>query len=110
MFTPLREKYIKELKEMSIEFTEDLPTWREDGFMYRAAFANGYGISIVKHDGSYGREANKWEIAVLEKGKAEELKAYDLCYSTPITCDVIGWLTGPEVMDYARQIAELPAA
>jgi hypothetical protein len=73
-----------------------------EGYSYRAHFVNGYGVSIVKHDGSYGREENKWEIAVL--------KGDELCYDTPVTDDVIGWLTGPEVVDYAKQIAALPAA
>ena len=67
-----------------------------------------FGISIVKHDGSYGREQNRWEIAVLKRGKENDVKKYDLCYDTPITDDVDGWLTGPEVMEYARKIKDLP--
>lgn len=109
MYTPLRAKYVKELKDISVDFNCKTPDWSK-GYMYRAAFANGYGISIVKHDGSYGREQNKWEIAVLKRGKENDVKKYDLCYDTPITDDVIGFLTGPEVMDYAKQIAALPAA
>lgn len=109
MYTPLRAKYVKELEDMSVDFDCIVPDWSE-GYVYRAAFANGYGISIVKHDGSYGREQNKWEIAVLKRDEENGVKTYDLCYDTPITDDVIGFLTGSEVIDYAKQIAALPAA
>lgn len=100
-YTPLREKYIKQLKDMSCSFEDNSGKFFPEGFCYRANYTNGYGISIVKHDGSYGHEDNKWEIAVL--------KGTLLCYTTPITNDVIGWLSAPEVMEYAKQVAELPA-
>ena len=89
MYTPLRAKYVKELEDMSVDFDCQVPSWSE-GYMYRAAFANGYGISIVKHDGSYGHGCNEWEIAVLKRGKKDDVKEYDLCYDTPISDDVIG--------------------
>lgn len=101
MYTPLREKYLKELKAMAYKFEDKSDKFIPEGFCYQAYFINGYGISIIKHDGSYGRASNKWEIAVL--------RGEELCYDTPITDDVIGWLTGPEVLDYAYKIAALPA-
>lgn len=101
MYTPLREKYLKELKAMACKFEDNSGKIIPEGFCYQAYFINGYGISIIKHDDSYGRADNKWEIAVL--------KGDELCYDTPITDDVIGWLTGPEVLDYACKIAALPA-
>ena len=107
MYTPLREKYITELKNMSVEFVEMTPFWGGEGFLYRVAFANGYGISIVKHDGSYGESDNLWEIAVLKGEEDETVQEYDLCYDTPVADDVVGWLKATEVMDYARQIAKL---
>lgn len=107
MYTPLRAKYVKELEDMSVDFDCKVPGWSE-GYMYRAAFANGYGISIVKHDGSHGHGCNTWEIAVLKRGEKNDIKEYDLCYDTPVADDVIGWLTGPEVMEYARKINDLP--
>lgn len=70
------------------------------GFHWVFTFDNNYGISIIKHDGSYGHSENLWEIAVLYKD--------DLCYDTPITDDVIGRLSEEKVLDYARQIRDLP--
>jgi len=47
---------------------------------------NGYGASIVQHSFSYGHEEGLWELAVLDKdGKLD--------YTTPITADVLGYLT-----------------
>ena len=62
-------------------------------------FDNGYGASVIRHRGSYGFAQGKWELAVLQGG--------DLCYSTPITEDVIGYLTWSEVQTYLKQIKEL---
>lgn len=64
-------------------------------------FDNKYGISVVKFNGSYGYSKDLWEIAILDK----EL---DLCYSTPITDDVIGYLSDDEVTDIMKQIQTLP--
>ena len=49
-------------------------------------FPNGYGISVVRNDLSH-TTANTWEIAILKGTESY----YDLCYSTPITDDVIGY-------------------
>ena len=57
-----------------------------NGIGYVYEFENGYGASVVKHDGSYGGKQGLYEIAVLDS-------TGDLCYSTPITDDVIGYAT-----------------
>ena len=103
MYTPLSNDNINQLKSMSVKFNTVRLDWCPEGYAYQAFFSNGYGISIVKHDGSYGRWQDQWEIAVL-RGNSDK---YDLCYDTPVTDDVIGYLEDAEVMDYARQIAEL---
>lgn len=69
-------------------------------------FPNDYGASAVKNDWSYGRSEGKWELAVL-KGTKEDFK---LCYTTPITADVLGWLSDKEVEDLLTQIENLPAS
>jgi len=65
----------------------------------RVTFANGYGISIIRGWMSYGGESGLFEIGVLKDDR--------LCYDTPITDDVIGYLSVEEVMEYARKISEL---
>jgi hypothetical protein len=68
-------------------------------------FENGYGASVVCHDGSYGgpynkNQRNRWEIAVLDlEGQ--------LCYHTPITQDVIGHQTEEQVLSVLKEISEL---
>jgi len=37
---------------------------------------NGYGVSVIKYEGSYGYEQDLWEIATIYKGQ--------LNYNTPI--------------------------
>lgn len=63
-------------------------------------FPNGYGASVIRHQGSYGNKKGLWELAVLGQDG-------ELCYSTPITDDVIGHLNDPEVDRLLRKIKEL---
>ena len=63
-------------------------------------FKNGYGASVVMHNGSYGGNKGLWELAVLnEEG--------DLCYHTPITQDVIGHLTDTKLQSILEEIKAL---
>lgn len=63
-------------------------------------FPNGYGASVIRHQGSYGFKNGLWELAVLDGSG-------DLCYSTPITNDVIGHLTDEEVILKLNEIRGL---
>ena len=74
------------------------------GVQYKFKFDNNYGASVIKHFGSYGHEADLWELAVL---KFDESGDWHLCYNTPITDDVIGSLTDSEVRDILQKIKEL---
>ena len=65
------------------------------------SYPNGYGASVVMNEDSYGAMAGLWELAVLDKNG-------DLCYTTPITNNVIGWLTWDQVDGILKQISELP--
>ena len=68
-------------------------------------FENGYGASVVCHDGSYGGPykhdcENLWEIAVLDNNG-------DITYHTPVTQDVIGHQTEEDVEKVLKEISEL---
>ena len=66
----------------------------------RMTFENGYGVSVVSHTYSYGGRDGLFEIAVLDKDG-------DLTYDTPVTNDVIGYLTEEDVTDVMKQVQEL---
>ena len=74
-----------------------------DGFMVgvksRMTFDNGYGVSVVSHSYSYGGKDGLFEIAVLDKD--------GITYDTPVTNDVIGYLTEEDVTDVMKQVQEL---
>lgn len=70
------------------------------GIAYTFEFPNGYGASVVKTSFSYGNEDGLWELAVLDKEG-------DICYDTPITEDVLGWLTDQQVSDTLYAIHDL---
>lgn len=71
------------------------------GVWHRFTFDNGRGASVIRFHGSHGGDAGLYELAVLDS-------AGSLDYTTPITSDVIGWLTEGEVTSLLRQIADLP--
>lgn len=66
----------------------------------RYSFDNGYGASVVCHPGTYGYEDGLFEVAVMHEDQ--------LCYNSPLTNDVIGWLTETQVSDLLDEISELP--
>ena len=72
-----------------------------NGIALKYDYPNGYGASVVLHDGSYGNQAGLFEVAVTHTRG-------ELCYSTPITGDVIGWVSFAEVAQILEQIEGLP--
>lgn len=72
------------------------------GVQYIFHFSNGYGASVIRNGISYGHEKGLYELAVLGLSG-------DLCYNTPITDDVIGWLKPDEVGEILERIADLPS-
>lgn len=63
-------------------------------------FDNGFGASVVRHENSYGGTKGLFELAVLDK------EGY-LNYDTPITDDVLGYLTPENVTEILIQIQDL---
>jgi hypothetical protein len=64
-------------------------------------FHNGYGCSVIRHQYSYGGREGLFEIGVLNSEG-------HLVYDSPVTNDVIGWLTAQDVVAYMNVIASLP--
>lgn len=71
-----------------------------------ASFANGYGASVVQSAYSYGGANGLYELAVLHTTPYD--KSTSICYRTPVTDDVLGWLSEVDVVTRLHEIARLP--
>ena len=65
----------------------------------RMMFDNGYGVSVVRHSGSYGSDLGLYELAVIDT-------AGEIIYDTQIAKDVIGWLRPQDVTEVMEKIQE----
>lgn len=83
-----------------MKFNEILFNFETNGKRARVYFQNGYGASIVSNDHSYGGLKGLYELAILKNDK--------LCYDTPISSDVLGYLSEKDVEDYLQRIENLP--
>lgn len=68
-------------------------------------FDNWYWVSVVKWYWSYGYEEGLYELWVVKWTEQES----SLCYDTPITDDVIGYLTPAKITSIMKQVQRLPA-
>jgi len=86
---------MKEFKDL--EFIEK----PEIGINAKMFFDNGYGISVIRNIISYtSKDKLDYEIAVLKGNE----KDWDICYDTPITSNVLGYLSPEEVTEIMIQI------
>ena len=70
------------------------------GIISRIIFDNGYGATVVQGPHSYGGADGLYELAVV--GKNDEI-----CYDTPVTSDVEGYLSETQVTDLLIKIQQL---
>ena len=75
-----------------------------NGIQAIVKFKNNYNASVVRHMGSYGNKQGLYELAVT---KYDGDGHWSLCYDTPITDDVLGYLTEDDVTNYLIQIEQL---
>jgi hypothetical protein len=68
-------------------------------------FPNGYGASIIRGPLTYGGNRGLFELGVIRFTSKTQ---WDLVYSTPVTNDVLGGLTGNEVLATLAEIQVLP--
>ena len=87
---------------------EDL-TFEKNPWMGEHAFYmfdNYYGVSVIRGQYTYGGKKGLYELAVIHMGPND--KESTIVYNTPVTDDVIGYLTPEEVSDIMKQVSELP--
>ena len=89
---------MKTFKDLEFEQLNDTPYMV--GKKSRMQFDNGYGVSVISHTHSYGGRSGLYEVAVLDKDGF-------LTYETPVTSDVIGYLTEEDVTDVMKQVQNL---
>ena len=71
-----------------------------NGYKKVYQFSNGFGASVICSDFSYGGRNGLFEVAVLDRDG-------NISYDTPITADVIGWLTFSDVAELLHKIENL---
>ena len=81
-----------------IEFKPN-PMGAEFGIVSRTKLDNGYEVSIVQSPHSYGGDIGLYELAIFKDG--------EICYDTPITNDVIGYLRPVDVTEVMEKIQKL---
>ena len=89
---------MKKFEDLEFKKIEGDP--HKNGVKSQMVFENGYGVSVVSHTYSYGGSKGLFEIAVLGKDG-------DLTYNTPVTNDVIGYLSPNGVTNIMEQVQEL---
>ena len=75
------------------------PMGADFGIVSRTQFDNGYEVSVVKSPYSYGGDKGLYELAIF--------KDDEICYDTPITNDVLGYLTDKDVTEVLIKIQQL---
>jgi hypothetical protein len=94
----LKITIMKTFEDLEFDMINDTPFMV--GKKARMSFDNGYGVSVVSHTYSYGGKKGLYEIAVLDSEG-------DLTYETPVTNDVIGYLSEKGVSDVMKKVQEL---
>ena len=75
------------------------PMGADFGIVSRTQFDNGYEVSVVRSEHSYGGNKGLYELAIFKDG--------EICYDTPITDDVIGYLRPEDVTDVMERVEKL---
>ena len=74
-----------------------------NGVQAKHFFDNGYGVSVVRFNGSYGSNEGLYEAAVLKVTDDD----WQITYDTPITSDVLGYQNEEDVDSLLLEIEKL---
>jgi len=88
---------MRTFKDLLFNMVYDRTNWIR-AFM---KFDNGYGVSVVQDPHSHSGKVGLYELVVLDANG-------DVCYDTPITHNVIGFLKPEDVTKHMIEIQELP--
>lgn len=79
------------------------PHYIVNGVQAKHFFKNGYGVSVIRSPHSYGGSEGLYELAVLMGDE----DVWVITYDTPITEDVLGYLTEEDVEDLLERVARI---
>ena len=82
---------------------ETRPLHNGEQFIFK--FLNGYGASVINNSFSYSSKEAPWEVAVI---KFLDDGEWEIVYDTPVTDNVLGYLTDSQVAEALTQIKNLP--
>jgi hypothetical protein len=93
---------------MKTEFEDYVVTDRphpqgQGGFQKVFKFDNGFGGSLIQGGISYGKDQGLYELAVVKFDNEN----WSLTYDTPVTDDVLGWLSESDVNEKLGEIKAL---
>ena len=94
--------YIKEFedyKELVSHTIEEPNAFCLEREHWEFEFSNGLGASVIRGATTYGGREGLFELAVMEDGR--------VCYDTPITDDVMGYLPVVGVISILDKIRDL---
>jgi len=98
--------YLCDVKSKNVmDFKQFKSKKLRNGIQYVNFYPNGYGVSIIQHEYSYGGNDGLWELAVL----IGNYDKWDICYTSGITEDVLGYLSETEVNSICEKVSELKA-
>lgn len=93
---------MKTFKDLEFKTHISRPMFNSQAEIY---FDNGYGCSVITGDNAYTRPGEDYELAVL-RGTIEDSM---IDYDTPLTDDVLGYLTPEDVTNAMLEIQKLPS-
>lgn len=92
-------KEFEDFKELVSHRIEEANVFCSEREHWEFEFPNGLGASVIRGATTYGGREELFELAVMEDGR--------VCYDTPITDDVIGYLTVVGVTSILDKIRDL---
>lgn len=92
-------KEFEDYKELVSHRIEEPNVFHSEREHWEFEFSNGLGASVIRGATTYGGREGLFELAVMEDGR--------VCYDTPITDDVMGWLPVEGVISILDKIRDL---
>jgi hypothetical protein len=85
---------------------QEVLQWMDPAEHAHYIFYNHYGVSVIRGPYTHGGKEGLYELAVLYMAPGNEYS--ELVYDTPVTNDVVGYLTPDDVTRLMAKVEALP--